>query len=265
MRDVKTFHPDVPGDGVPVAHDAPPVTTTEPPQRSWAPVHVAEVTAEDDPSQPPEIPLHLLGEPGTIALQLRTTVHRVAIGAGLARRAELVEAVRTIAGLPGLTTSPAGGTFIVGGEGWLGLCAVGRPHPGQPMPLDWMADSLYVWFSRALAGYGVELQVGKVDGGWCPGFSDIAVGGRKLIGLGFRVTGEWVVMRGVMPVRPIDDLDLRLLVETHRLIDVDVRREANTSLVECTGDGSLTVPAVIERTRSLVTEGGTGRPAIAGL
>jgi len=217
---------------------------------------VAEVTAERTLADLPELPLHLAGPPGTVALQLRTTVRRVAVGAGLARDAGLLAAVRALPGLPGLVTSPAGGTFIVGGPGWLGLCAVAVPPPERGMPLDWTGDSLTRWFRTALAGFGVEAATGRVEGGWCPGFSDISVAGRKLIGLGYRVTRDWVVMRGVMPVEPIADDDLDLLAACHRLIGVEVVPEANTSLAEAAGMPELSVAQVIERWRDVRIDAG---------
>ena len=118
-------------------------------------VKVAEISAERYIDEPPEIPWHITPRPGDIALQLRTTVRRVAVGAGLARNTELVERVRQIEGVPAVVTSPAGGTFIIGGDAWLGLCAIGFPLPGQPMPLDWMMRSLHRWFDAALAPLGV--------------------------------------------------------------------------------------------------------------
>ena len=225
-----------------------------------APVTVREVTAESLGDGPPEIPWHLTpAVPGTIALQLRSTVRRVAIGAGLARNAELVETVRGLPGVPAVVTSPAGGTFIIGGDAWLGLCAIGVPHAGQPMPLDWMLHSLQAWFTDALRGFGVVPAVERVDGGWCPGFSDVAVDHRKLAGLGFRMTREWVVMRGVMNVQPMSAADFDVLQQCHRLIDVDIRRDAAISLAEASGIESLTVDDVIARTRAVATAGVSAR------
>ena len=221
--------------------------------RSIAPVSVDEVTAERVVDDPPEIPWHLTPSPGRIALQLRSTVHRVAVGAGLARDSGLLERVRQVDGVPPVVTSPAGGTFIVGGDAWLGLCAIGVPAAGQPLPLDWMMRSLHAWFDAALAELGVRTTVGRVDGAWCPGFSDISTGGRKLAGLGFRVTRDWVVMRGVMAVRPLSDADLDVLVACHRLIGVEVRREAATSLSEASGRDGLDVPAAIDLMRGVST------------
>jgi hypothetical protein len=218
-----------------------------------APVRVVEITAEQDVEGPAEIPWHLAPAPGRVAMQLRSTVRRVMIGAGLARRAELVEAVRNIPGLPGLATSPAGGTFIVGGPTWLGLCAIGtlpdRHHP----PLDWMMDSLRHWFDAALQPLGIAMQVGKIDGAWCPGFSDIAIDGRKLAGLGFRVTRGMVVMRGVLPVQPVGEDDLLLLRATHALIDLQLDTATFTSLAEATGDPTWTVESAIAHLAAVST------------
>ena len=221
-----------------------------------APVTVREVTGESLGDGPPEIPWHLTpAAPGSIALQLRTTVRRVAIGAGLARNDELVETVRALPGVPAVVTSPAGGTFVIGGEAWLGLCAIGVPVAGQPMPLDWMLHSLQAWFVQALRPFGVTPAVERVDGGWCPGFSDIAVDHRKLVGLGFRMTKDWVVMRGVMNVRPMSDTDFDVLQRCHRLIDVEIRRDAAISLAEAANVPALTAPDVIARMRDATTDG----------
>jgi hypothetical protein len=211
-----------------------------------SPVAVAEVTAERVVDDPPEIPWHLTPAVGTIALQLRSTVRRVAIGAGLARDSRLVDAVRQLPGVPAVVTSPAGGTFIVGGEAWLGLCAIGSPPPAQPMPLDWMLHSLHRWFAAALAPLSVTASVERVEGAWCPGFSDLAVSGRKLAGLGFRVTRDRVVMRGVMAVRPMTDADFDVLVRCHRLIGVELRRQSAISLAEAGTAPDIDVATTID-------------------
>jgi len=215
---------------------------------------VVEVTAERGLDDPPEIPWHLTGPPGAVRLQLRSTLRRVAVGAGLARDQSLLASVRAITGLPGPVTSPAGGTFIVGGPGWLGLCAIGVPPVDRPMPLDWMMGELREWFAERLGSLGLPISTGRIDGAWCPGFSDIAVGGRKLAGLGFRVTRDRVVMRGVMAVEPITPADVDLLTACHRLIGVAVDPGAATSLVECTGDASWTVARAIEHLRAPAPE-----------
>jgi hypothetical protein len=214
-------------------------------------VRVAEISAERDVDDPPEIPWHIKPAAGDIAMQLRTTVRRVAVGAGLARNRDLMEFVRQLEGVPAVVTSPAGGTFIVGGDAWLGLCAIGVPRPGQPMPLDWMMRSLYGWFESALASMGVTIAVGRVEGAWCPGFSDIATQGRKLAGLGFRVTRDWVVMRGVIAVQPMSKADLDVLVQCHRLINVEVHGEMGISLSEAAGLPRLDVPTAIAAFRDV--------------
>lgn len=218
-----------------------------------APVAVAEVTAERDVDEAPEIPWHITPAEGRIALQLRSTVRRVSIGAGLARNADLVERIRLLPGVPAVATSPAGGTFIVGGEAWLGLCAIGVPSSGEASALDWMLRSLHRWFEAALTSWGITTTVGRVDGAWCPGFSDLAVDGRKLAGLGFRITKDWVVMRGVLAVQPMSTADLDVLTRCHRLIAVEVRGQRVTSLAEASGRLQLTVPEVIDELRWVAT------------
>jgi hypothetical protein len=205
------------------------------------PVRVVEITAERHVDDPVEIPWHLAGAPGSVAVQLRSTLRRVSIGAGLARRPELVAAVRAIPGVPAVAVSPAGGTFIVGGPTWLGLSAIGVLPPGQPMPLDWMMAALEGFFAERLGRLGLAVSKGRIDGAWCPGFSDLGVAGQKLIGLGFRVTRGLVAMRGIMPVQAIDDADWELLGACHGLIDIAIRRESATSVAECTGDAGWTV------------------------
>jgi hypothetical protein len=218
-----------------------------------APVRVTEVVAEHDVEGPPEIPWHIAPPPGKVSMQLRSTVRRLMIGAGLARRTELVEAVKNLPGLPGFATSPAGGTFVVGGPDWLGLCAVGTLPDRRVAPLDWMMDALHAWFAAALAPLGVTVQVGRVENAWCPGFSDIAVEGRKLAGLGFRVTRGMVVMRGVLPVGPIGGEDLALLRASHALIDLRIDPATLTSLAEATGDPTWTVDRAIAHLRAVAT------------
>jgi hypothetical protein len=219
-----------------------------------APVAVAEVTAERSADDPPEIPWQLRPEPGRVAMQLRATLPRVLIGAGLARRRDLVEAVHNLPGVAAVATSPVGGTFVVGGPGWLGLCAIGTlpPRPARA-PLDWMLDALHAWFGAALRPLGLAVTVGKVAGAWCPGFSDVAVGGRKLAGLGFRVTRGVVVMRGVLAVRPVSAHDLALLRATHRLIDLEVDAAVLASLAEATGDPGWDDARAIAHLRAIAT------------
>lgn len=221
-----------------------------------APVTVVETTSEDALDAPPEIPWRLRPDPGAIAVQLRSTLRRVSMGAGLARREDLLARTRAIGGLPPLVISPAGGTFVIGGTAWMGICAIGVPYPGQSTPLDWMMASLLQWFAAALHPLGLGCSIGRVAGAWCPGFSDVAVGGRKLAGLGFRVTRDWVVMRGMLAVGRLDGADLAVLQAVHRLIGIEVVRDAVTSLTELTGDASWTVEGAMTRFAEVVTAGG---------
>jgi hypothetical protein len=219
--------------------------------RAAATVRVAEVTTEREEDDPRRLPLHLAGAEGTVAVQLRTTLRRVGLGSAVARRPEVVAAVRRLPGLPGVAAAGTGGTFALGGPGWLGLGAVGVPPRPLRMRLDWMTGAVLAWFEAALGPLGVRPAMGRVEGAWCAGFSDVGVDGRKLAGLGFRVTRDWIAMRGMLAVRPVDDPDHELLVACHRLIGVEVRRAASTSLVESTGDPRWTVERAIDHLRGI--------------
>lgn len=208
------------------------------------PVRVVELVAEaDDPREDPAelTPALDAANPGEVLVQLRRTTPRVTVGSGLARRPGLLEAVSVLPGSPRVTTTTAGGTFVVGGPGWLALSAVGRPPAGRVLPLDWMLGALRDWFTERLAAAAIPPpRAGRVDGAWCPGFSDLAVGGRKLVGLGFRVTRERVLARGTIAVSRISEADLSLLQGCHLLLDLEVRRESCTSLEELDGGTSWT-------------------------
>ncbi len=205
------------------------------PGRAAWPARVAVVDEIVEPAAEVEEipPLEERLAPGEVHIQLRRTRRRVTIGAGLARRPELVAAVRALPGLPGLALSPTGGTFVIGGTGWMGLTAVGLAPDGPALPLDWMVEALRRWLAAALA---VPLTAGRVEGAWCPGFSDLGAGGRKLVGLGFRLRRRVAVARGVLAVTAVAPADLALLQACHQLIDLEVQPESCTSLAELSAD-----------------------------
>jgi lipoate-protein ligase A len=210
-----------------------------------------ELTAEAGVEDPPEIPLHLMPPRGSVAIQLRSTVSRVCVGAGLARKSELLDRMRQVAGME-VAPSPAGGTVVVTGPGVLGFCAIGVPPPEAAFSLDWMLGKVANWFRAALDVYRVtDVSVGRVDGAWCPGFSDIAVGGKKLVGLGFRVTKDWVVVRGVLPLVAYNDVELNALIKCHELIGVTVDPQTFVAMEQCTSDPRVGVADVMERWRQV--------------
>ncbi|HVA20606.1 MAG TPA: hypothetical protein VNN74_00700 [Candidatus Micrarchaeia archaeon] len=212
-----------------------------------AAVRVVGVTAERPDEIETVIPWELAGPPGQVAVQLRTTVPRVTVGVGLARRPGLLEAVRGIAGSPGVATSPVGGTFVVGGPGWIGLSALGVAPPAAVWPIDWMLGAVHGWLQGFLRPLGVTLRPGRVEGAWCPGFSDGGVDGRKLVGLGFRVSRGRIACRGVLAVLPLRADDLAWLRACHALIGLPVDPGRCTSLAECTGDAGWDAAAAVTR------------------
>jgi hypothetical protein len=212
-------------------------------------VRVVEVVDEapdpvDDPAElTPAIDAATTGE---VLVQLRRTTPRVTVGSGLARRPGIVDAVRALPGSPLVTTTTAGGTFVVGGPGWLAFSAVGRAPREGPLPLDWMCDALAAWFGARLGAAGLPgVQRGAVEGAWCPGFSDLNVEGRKLVGIGFRLTRERVLARGMIAVTRLEHDQLELLRGCHALIGKEVRREACTSLEELAGGGGWDVERAV--------------------
>jgi len=220
------------------------VTTVE--TRPLASIRVVERTAEDPAGDTETIPWHLTPSPGNVALQLRRTVRRISVGSAIARKLEVLAAARALDDMPGVVTSPVGGTFVMGGSRWLGLCAIAvPPTDGSVAPLDWTMRQLRRWFDAALTPLHVVCSFGRVDGAWCAGFSDVAVDGRKLAGLGFRVTRERVVVRGVISIEPMSPEDFALLHACHALMGVDIRGESAISLAETTGDDGWTVPRAL--------------------
>jgi len=146
-----------------------------------------------------------------------------------------------------VAASPAGGTVVVTGPGVLGFCAIAVPPPHAAFSLDWMLGKVGHWFRMALATYDVgTISVGRVDGAWCPGFSDIAVAGKKLVGLGFRVTKDWVVVRGVLPVRAYNDVEVNALIKCHELIGVTVETDKFVALEQCTTRSGVNVSELLE-------------------
>jgi lipoate-protein ligase A len=167
------------------------------------------------------------------------------VGAGLARHPELLTQMRAATDMA-VAASPAGGTVVVTGPGVMGFCAIGVPPPEATFSLDWMLAKVARWFEAALDDYGIDdVSVGKVEGAWCPGFSDIAVAGKKLVGLGFRVTKDWVVVRGVMPVVAYNQAEVEALIRCHELIGVTVDPEKFVALRECTPRHDIDVAALL--------------------
>jgi len=183
---------------------------------AW-PVTVVGVTDEDDPRLVTDPRGGLAPESAEMSLQLIRTSAGVTLGSSLARRPELVDQIRQIEGIGRVRTNTIGGTVGPGGEHWLSLLAVARLPDPCPRPLDRLIAALHTFLEGRLSAFGVRLEPGRVDGAWCPGFSDLAVDGRKLVGLGMRLTGGWGIVRGVVAVSPPDPSELRRLDACHQL------------------------------------------------
>jgi hypothetical protein len=199
------------------------------------PVTVVGTADEDDPTLLADPRAGLEAEPGEISLLLLRSSQGVTLGSTLVRRPELVARIRSIPGIGTVRTSKIGGTVGPGGEHWLGLLAVGRLPDPCPRPLDRLTDSLRAFLEHRLGGGSVRLEKGRVEGSWCPGFSDLSLGGRKLAGLGLRLTGGWGLVRGVVAVSPPDPEEFHRLDLCHRLFGSGLDPTTLISLAEIEG------------------------------
>lgn len=144
-----------------------------------------------------------------------TSPRGVTVGSALTRRPNLVEAIRQVPGIGEVRLSPIGGTVGPGGENWLGLTFLARlPNP-CPRPLDQLMVGIAEFLRGRFGPVGSGLKQGRIEGAWCPGFSDMSVAGRKLVGLGFKLTRDTAVVRAIIGVRMPDQDELRALDACH--------------------------------------------------
>jgi hypothetical protein len=199
------------------------------------PVNVVGVGDEDDPNLESDPKAGLTAEPGQISLRLLRGRAGVTLGSTLVRRPEVVEGIRQIPGIGTVRISPIAGTVGPSGDHWLGFLAVARLPEPSAKPLDALTQSLLAFLEQRLEPYGVRLALGKVVGAWCPGFSDISWGGRKLAGLGLRITKGWGLVRGVVAVSPPEADELQRLDQCHRAFGPGVDYSTLTSLADIPG------------------------------
>jgi hypothetical protein len=146
-----------------------------------------------------------------------TSPRGVTLGSALTRKPGLVEAIRLVPGIGEVRLSPIGGTVGPSGESWLGLAFMARlPNP-CPRPLDQLMAGVTGFLRGWLGPRAAALEQGRVDGAWCPGFSDLAVDGRKLVGLGFKLTRDTAVVRAIIGVRRPGPDELLALDACHRV------------------------------------------------
>ncbi|MHB1501289.1 MAG: hypothetical protein ACYCYK_09025 [Candidatus Dormibacteria bacterium] len=196
----------------------------------WA-YHFADPRSEDDAALAGNASLSLArGRPGDIVVIPLITERGVTVGSGLMRKPGLVEAIRAIPGIGAVRLSPIGGTIGPGGPEWLALLMVVRLPEALARPLDALLGAALHLLQRPLAPYGLELAPGRVAGAWCPGFSDLAVQGRKLVGIGFKLTREVALMRAVVGLREPSPADLHSLDAGHRAFGPGVQSDSLTWL-----------------------------------
>lgn len=77
----------------------------------------------------------------------------------------------------------SGGTAVPLDAGVLNVSLV---YPARSLRVEDGFDAMYALLRAALAGLGLRAARGLVPGGYCPGDSDVAVGGRKVAGISQR-------------------------------------------------------------------------------
>lgn len=144
-----------------------------------------------------------------------TSRRGVTLGSALSRKPDLVKAIRLVPGIGEVRLSPIGGTVGPGGKNWLGLTFLARlPNP-CPRPLDQLMAGITEFLRGRFGLRGLNLKQGRIDGAWCPGFSDLSVEGRKLVGLGFKLTRDTAMVRAVIGVSMPSEEELRALDACH--------------------------------------------------
>lgn len=218
------------------------------------PVSVVGVAEEDELLRQADPRAGLSPEPGQISLLLLRTRPGITLGSSLTRKPAVLTRIREIPGLAAVRTSPVAGTVGPGGQHWLGFLAVANLPDPCARPLDRLTGSLRCFLEDRLGPWGVELELGRVEGAWCPGFSDLAIAGRKLVGLGYRLTGGWGLVRGVVAVSPPDQTELALLDACHRAFGPGLDYSKLVSLAEIAG------LAGTERESAIQLLGGLSQP-----
>ncbi len=167
------------------------------------------------------------------------TAPGVTIGPSVARRQGVLEAIRTIPGIGEVRVSPIGGTIGPGGPEWLSMLMVARLPDQLARPLDLLLAVVQGILEARLSSLAVTLTAGRVAGAWCPGFSDLSVEGRKLVGVGFKLTREVGLMRAVVGLSRPDALSLTALGLAHRAIGVEISAQHLAFLGELIGRPEL--------------------------
>lgn len=167
----------------------------------------------------------------------------VTLGPALGRRKEVVRAISQVPGVGEVRLSQIGGTIGPGGPAWLSLLFAARFRPGKPRPLDLGLGLVQLWLEGALP----PLARGRIEGAWCPGFSDLAIGGRKLVGVGFKLRRDVLLARAVVAVRPLSPPELAVLDACHRTFGKQVQGAVLTSMAEVMGIADLSRAGALGR------------------
>ncbi|HUY53668.1 MAG TPA: hypothetical protein VMV23_00725 [Candidatus Nanopelagicaceae bacterium] len=182
--------------------------------------------SEADPELEDERVFQLVPDlPGQVLLCPLMNAPGVTLGSAIWRRPHLESAIRALEGIGEVRLSPIGGTVGPGGASWLSLLFVAHLPDPFPRPLDQLMAGFMAFLGQRLGPWEVPLERGRVAGAWCPGFSDVSVGGRKLAGLGFKLRREAALIRAIIGVGPPSSTELAALDAAHRTFGDGVAAE----------------------------------------
>lgn len=192
-------------------------------------MELAPIAQESEDRLQEDLPFELVPEsPRRMLATPLSSPKGVTLGPSLRRHPGVVAAIRAIPGIGEVRLSRIGGTVGPGGPDWLSVLYAARLPEASSRPLDQLLDVVQAWWERRLGA----LDRGRVDGAWCPGFSDLSVGGRKLIGVGFKLRGDRALVRTVVGVRRPSDYDLARLDACHRAFGPGIDSDSMCWLTE---------------------------------
>lgn len=139
---------------------------------------------------------------GVPRLRLWYNPHCIVLGRGYARR--LPRPVSHVGGLPVLVRS-SGGEIVLHGPGVLNI-SLAVPAVLWNGSIEEMFRAFSAGVADALRAHGYAVGVGMVPGSYCPGDYDVAIAGRKVMGISQRRTREALMVHGSLNLHVIPEI-----------------------------------------------------------
>lgn len=97
------------------------------------------------------------------------------------------------------TVRDSGGLAVVLDKGILNLSLL-FPNTDSSLHIGNGFERMAEFIQTVLTHYGVQADIGKVDGSYCPGSFDMSISGRKIAGISGRVTSVTKIVRAYICV-----------------------------------------------------------------